>query len=232
MPKIEAFVLDFDGVLADSNEAHTVARLEAFRRLGYSATVNPALHDEAHKQGSHAHEIIGWILIQAGIVAVNADVTTDETVEKVVATKNAIYREETAAGLEAIPRSLDFVRMASSKYGPEKLAIATTASRENEVLPYLRRHGVVDMFGHIVGQEDTPQGAMKPDPFVYDEAVRRIGLPPERIAAVEDSPRGIQAARDAGVYVFGVATTHSFDELSAANQVIGSFQVLNQMIRN
>lgn len=230
MRKIEAFVLDFDGVLADSIKAHTEARLEAFRHFGYD--LSPRLHDEAHHHGSHPSEIIGWILKQAKVVRPNANVLKNKTVQKVVNLKNEIFLEGAAKGLDAIPGSLEFVTKATRQYGPNRFALATTASRDHEVVPFLRRHELEGSFGHIVAREDTPSHAMKPHPFVYAETSRRLGLDcrPSLTAAVEDSPRGIEAARSANLYVFGLATTHKFEGLAGANQVIGSFAVLNSLL--
>jgi beta-phosphoglucomutase len=228
MPKIEAFVIDFDGVLANSIKAHTAARIEAFEQLDYD--VSQQLHDEAHRHGSHPSEIIGWILKQAKIVSPKADVLTDETVQRVVDLKKEIFSREAAEGLDAIPGSVEFARKAVKKYGPTRLAIATTASRDGEVLPFLSRYELEDTFGHVIAQEDTPANAMKPDPFVYTEAVKRLGHQPTLVAAIEDSRHGIQAARAAGLYIFGLATTHKFEDLAGANQVIGSFAVLDSLV--
>lgn len=45
----------------------------------------------------------------------------------------------------------------------------------------------------------------KPDPFPYQEAMRRLGATPSRCLAFEDSRAGLRAARASGVHVFGLA---------------------------
>jgi putative hydrolase of the HAD superfamily len=40
---------------------------------------------------------------------------------------------------------------------------------------------------------------LKPDPEFFREAVRRIGLPPEEIYYVDDSPVNVEAARAVGI---------------------------------
>jgi HAD superfamily hydrolase (TIGR01509 family) len=231
MLKIEAFAFDFDGVLADSLKAHTDARLEAFRQLGHE-DVSQQIHDEGHKHGSHPPEIIGWILKEAKIVPSSANVLKDKKVQEVVSLKKEIFKQEAAEGLDAIPGSVEFVTKATKLYGPKRLAIATTATKEGEVLPFLDRHGLADSFGYIVAQEDTPSDKMKPHPFVYKEAARQLGHNLSSIIAIEDSPRGIESASMAGLYVYGLASTHKFEDLSGANQVIGSFKVIEHLVRD
>ena len=46
----------------------------------------------------------------------------------------------------------------------------------------------------------------KPAPDVYLLAAQRLGVPPQRCAAFEDSPRGLAAAHDAGMFTIAVPT--------------------------
>jgi HAD superfamily hydrolase (TIGR01509 family) len=59
----------------------------------------------------------------------------------------------------------------------------------------------------------------KPAPDMFLEAARRLGLPPQRCVAVEDSPPGVAAARAAGMPTLGVAR-HAGTDLSAATNVV------------
>jgi HAD superfamily hydrolase (TIGR01509 family) len=47
----------------------------------------------------------------------------------------------------------------------------------------------------VTGDEAAP----KPDPGLYREACRRLGVAPERACAVEDSPTGVRGAKAAGL---------------------------------
>jgi HAD superfamily hydrolase (TIGR01509 family) len=57
--------------------------------------------------------------------------------------------------------------------------------------------GVRSLFDAIVSAADLPRG--KPAPDVYLEAARRLGVPPAGCLVIEDSERGVQAARAAGM---------------------------------
>jgi beta-phosphoglucomutase-like phosphatase (HAD superfamily) len=57
-------------------------------------------------------------------------------------------------------------------------------------------------FEATVSSEEVARG--KPAPDVFLEAARRLGLLPERVAAIEDSANGIRAARAAGMRTIAI----------------------------
>ena len=62
--------------------------------------------------------------------------------------------------------------------------------------------GIADCFSATVSSEEVARG--KPAPDVYLEAARRLGVEPERCAAVEDSHAGIRSAKSAGMRVVAI----------------------------
>jgi beta-phosphoglucomutase len=66
-------------------------------------------------------------------------------------------------------------------------------------------------------------GRAKPAPDIFLYAAARLGAPPERCLVIEDSPRGIEAARRAGMASIGLATTHGPELLRQADRVVASF---------
>jgi beta-phosphoglucomutase-like phosphatase (HAD superfamily) len=62
--------------------------------------------------------------------------------------------------------------------------------------------GLSDFFRATVSSEEVAHG--KPAPDVYLEAARRLGVAPERCAAVEDSHAGIRSAKSAGMRVVAI----------------------------
>lgn len=68
----------------------------------------------------------------------------------------------------------------------------------------------------------------KPDPTSYRHACETLGADPKRSIAVEDSPHGIAAAKDAGMFV--IATPHGLTsslDLSRADLVVESLAELS-----
>lgn len=66
---------------------------------------------------------------------------------------------------------------------------------------------------------------VKPDDYV--RAAEELGADPLFCLAIEDHPRGVDAALTAGLKVIGVATNHPASELGAADMVIPSLYSLH-----
>jgi HAD superfamily hydrolase (TIGR01509 family) len=74
-----------------------------------------------------------------------------------------------------------------------------TSSRRKHFENIHARSGLLRHFVFHVVREDYPRS--KPHPDGYLLGIERTGLPPARCLAVEDSPRGVAAAREAGLRV-------------------------------
>jgi beta-phosphoglucomutase-like phosphatase (HAD superfamily) len=66
----------------------------------------------------------------------------------------------------------------------------------------------------------------KPDPAVFLESARRIGVEPARCVVVEDAIPGVQAAKCAGMKCIAVLTTNPASALSAANVITERLDLL------
>lgn len=88
------------------------------------------------------------------------------------------------------------VGVARANYGKIPLAVASGGTRKiiEQVLEHL---GIQDLFRTIVTSEDIAN--QKPAPDIFLEAARRIGVPPNRCRAYEDTDLGMQAIRAAGM---------------------------------
>lgn len=100
----------------------------------------------------------------------------------------------------------------------ERWAIVTSARRE-PALRHLAMAGL-PVPSVLVTAELTPRG--KPDPSGYRLAAERLGFPSAGCFAVEDSPAGLRAAIDAGMFAAGVTNTHPAADLAHAGLVIAS----------
>ena len=98
----------------------------------------------------------------------------------------------------------------------------TVASSSNRPLIdlVLELAGLAPYFQATVSSEEVQRG--KPAPDVYLEAARRLGVAPERCAAIEDSESGIRSAQAAGMKVVAIPN-RSFrpsDEVLASADVV------------
>ena len=51
-----------------------------------------------------------------------------------------------------------------------------------------------------------------------------MGTDPSKCFVVEDAPKGIQAAKNAGMFCIGITTTFAKDRLSHADLVVDSYE--------
>lgn len=97
-------------------------------------------------------------------------------------------------------------------------AVASSAPQENiEFL--VDQLGLRAYFTALVSAFDLPG---KPDPAVFLEAARQVGVAPAQCTVVEDSIVGVAAARSAGMRCIAVTTTNPPQALQAAGLVVDS----------
>ena len=97
-----------------------------------------------------------------------------------------------------IPGAREAVRRLAAHW---PLGLATSSNRE--IIDLVLEVGdLADAFQATVSSEEVAAG--KPAPDVYLEAARRLGVAPDRCAAIEDSTNGLLAARAAGMRVIAV----------------------------
>jgi beta-phosphoglucomutase len=85
--------------------------------------------------------------------------------------------------------------------------------------------GIAHFFGERIYFPSDVGGRAKPAPDLFLHAAAQLGAPPESCLVIEDSPRGLEAARRAGMASIGLATTHEPALLVAAgaDRVVSSF---------
>lgn len=220
MSSFEAIVFDYDGTLGDTQKLHEPSRDHAFEvmhaktRDARYINIPREVHKEAHKHGSSPFTIIGWVLQQAEIVPADTDLYSHPTVAEVVAHKDEAYRELVRAGADAFPGAIPLIRrIHAERVGAQ--GIATTARLEQELMPFMVRHGIADMFPEerVMSRESVTN--LKPHPEIYLGMLEVLGLQnrPTDMLVVEDSAHGMEAARLAGVTVAGVAHTLTLEEI-------------------
>jgi HAD superfamily hydrolase (TIGR01509 family) len=182
---IDAVVFDLDGVLIASEEVWDAVRERYVRERGvrYDEEVQRAM------MGMSAPEWSAYLHEEAGVPDEPAAINRD-----VVARMLEAYRRE----LPLLPGSVEAVRRSAAAF---PLALASSSNREvfEEVLGLA---GLTDCFRATVSSEEVARG--KPAPDVYLEAARRLDVPPERCAAIEDSHAGIRSAKAAGMRVLAI----------------------------
>ena len=206
----EAVVFDLDGVLLQSEEVWDAVRESYVRERGgrYDEEVQRAM------MGMSAPEWSRFLHEEAGVPQEPGTINR-EVVERMLEE----YRRE----LPLLPGAEEAVRRAAAAL---PLGLASSSNREifDAVLDLA---GLTDCFRATVSSEEVARG--KPAPDVYLEAARRLGVPPGRCAAVEDSHAGIRSAKSAGMRVVAIpnaAYPPDAETLTLADAVVASLEEL------
>jgi beta-phosphoglucomutase-like phosphatase (HAD superfamily) len=83
------------------------------------------------------------------------------------------------------------------------VALATT-SRRRQACHVLNVLGLDDAFDYVATSDDVAR--TKPHPEIYRLCAVELGVAPERMLAIEDSPTGTQAAVSAGLHCIAFGT--------------------------
>jgi HAD superfamily hydrolase (TIGR01509 family) len=118
----------------------------------------------------------------------------EEINDLVVARMADRYRE----ALPLLPGAVEAVERLAERW---PLGVASSSNRPLIDL-VLEVSGLAPLFRATVSSEEVGRG--KPAPDVYVEAARRLGVAPERAAAIEDSEAGIRSASAAGMRVVAI----------------------------
>lgn len=207
---IDAVVFDLDGVILDSEEVWDEVRERYVRERGRR-------YDEAAQRammGMSSTEWSRFIHEELGVAASAAEINAD-----VVELMAARYRERlplVAGAREAVDRM--------ARAFPLGLASSSNRPLIDEVLELAE---LSHAFRATVSSEEVARG--KPAPDVYLETARRLGVAPERCAAIEDSHAGISSAKAAGMRVITIPNPHyppDEETLAEADRVLSSIDLL------
>jgi HAD superfamily hydrolase (TIGR01509 family) len=207
---IEAVVFDLDGLLLDSEQVWDDVRERLTRERGgrwHEGATSDMMGMSSLEWSRYMHERLG--------VPESPDEINAEVVRRMLES----YRER----LPLLPGAIEAVRRLGDRW---PLALASSSNRELIDLA-LEVAGVAADFSVTVSSEEVARG--KPAPDVYLEAVRRLSVPSERAAAVEDSHNGILSARAAGLRVIAVPNAHfppRPEALDEADAVLSSLEEL------
>ncbi len=186
---IEAVVFDLDGVLLDSEQVWDEVREELVKERG------GRWHDRAQTEmmGMSSIEWSRYMHDELGVPDPPQEISAD-----VVRRLEEVYRQR----LPLIDGAHEAVERLAARW---PLGLASSSNREVIDL-VLDLSGLARFFRVTVSSEEVPRG--KPEPDVYLEAARGLGVPPEGCAAVEDSHNGIRSAKAAGMRVIAIPNQH------------------------
>lgn len=205
---MRAVVFDFDGVLVDSEPMHERALRAALGPLGMAFTTQAYY---TRYVGLDDRDCF------AAIFRDHARVPTAQELVELGARKRAGIERAMANGEpHAYPGAVELVR-ACARLSPRVPMAVCSGSLPHEIEPVLERLGVRSCFAEIVTAADVARA--KPDPAGYLLTAKRLGVEAVHCTTIEDTPRGIEAAKGAGYRCLAVCHTRPRAELSGGDSV-------------
>jgi HAD superfamily hydrolase (TIGR01509 family) len=203
----DAILFDNDGVLVDTEGLYFRANREVLAGVGVEL-------DEAAYVELFLREGLGaWHLAEARGLA-------SEAIEALRAGRDRRYFQLLDECEILIPGVAELLPRLAARY---RLAIVTSS----EPGPFARTHartGLLPHFELVLTRADYERS--KPDPEPYLCAVARLDLPPDRCLVIEDSERGLRAAKAAGLCCWvvpsGLTASSCFDAADAVLPDLGA----------
>ena len=184
-----ALLWDFDGLILDTETPDVVTWQELF--------------------AEHGLEFPDWCWI--GMIGRRLDTAAVHPLDLLeqelgrTVDRDALSSRRRARRKELIDQNdtLPGVRELLSDAKAAGLRVAVVSSSDRKWLEnHLDRIGLLDEFEFLsCGYEGLPS---KPDPALYVAALDRLGFEPGEVVTLEDSPNGIAAAVDAGIWTIAV----------------------------
>ncbi|MBF0819090.1 HAD family hydrolase [Streptococcus acidominimus] len=183
----KGIIFDMDGVLFQTEHFYYQRRADFLATKGLSvAHLNPAIF-----VGGRVNQV--WKLVLQDDYA-NWDIPDLEAAYKT-------YKEARPTPYKDCVSSDAAKVLAGLTERGMKLALASNTDRD-EIERALTEAGIRSYFSHIFS--GTECRACKPDPEIYEKASAALGCAKSDILVIEDSPKGIEAGKAAGLTVWAI----------------------------
>jgi HAD superfamily hydrolase (TIGR01549 family) len=182
-PKLEAVLLDIDGTLIDSNDAHAMAWVDALAEAGLDVTFDR----------------VRWLIGKGGdkllpeVTGIEEDSPRGKELTK---RRSHIFQRTYLPQLRAFPGAKALLER-MHKY--DLRLVAATSASDDEMDSLLEKTGAQNLFFRATSSDDAERS--KPDPDIVRAALRKAGCRPSGAIMLGDTPYDIEAAIQAGVRV-------------------------------
>jgi HAD superfamily hydrolase (TIGR01509 family) len=178
---IRGILLDVDGTLVDSNDAHARAWVAALEQHGHQASF----------------ERVRALIGKGGdkLLPEVTDVEKDSPEGKRIAeSRKQIFKERFLPTLRPFPQA----RALLERMRRDGLRLVVASSAESgELDALLDAAQVADLIERKASSSDAPHS--KPDPDIVQAALGQLGEPPEAVLMLGDTPYDVEASARAGV---------------------------------
>lgn len=210
----QALIFDMDGTMVDSMPSHTESWGELARRHGIAVDMPELMRRTTGRTGLECMRI----LFDREMPDAEAFVYLQE--------KEQLYRDIFAPKFAEVEGFSAFASAARAR--GLHIGVGTAGDKHNIAFAYANLK-LRPLPSVAVGGDEGLPG--KPEPAIFLEVARRLGVAPQHCIVFEDAPLGIEAARRAGMRAVGICTGHSPDEL-AGDHVLAHAKNFTELTNN
>ncbi|GAB2025584.1 HAD family phosphatase [Lactovum odontotermitis] len=206
--KYKAVIFDMDGVLVDTERYY----MKHWKKFFASAGFDPNLVTEKDIFGGQARQVLMKLM----------PTYSEEEYQKLRGQWKAYFANVHAPVKELlfpeVKPTLEFLKNAGCK-----LALASSSTYE-EIENVLTTNEIEHYFDEILSGEDFKQS--KPNPEIYQTAMKRLKVEPTETLIIEDSKIGIEAGKASGATVWAIEYKDIDIDQSEADLLIDNLQAL------
>jgi len=203
MTKIKAILFDMDGVLIEAKEWHYEALNRALGEYGYTITRQEHL---TTYDGLPTKVKLNKLSQEKGL---------PESLHDIINQKKQTYTVEIASQL-CKPRENHEYALSKLKSEGYRMACCSNSIRSTIEL-MIGRANLIQYFEFMLSNQDVTKS--KPDPEIYQTAMKRMGLQPNECLICEDNKNGIAAAIASGAFLFKVGTVDDVTYNNIKNRI-------------
>lgn len=183
---IRAVLLDVDGTLVDSNDAHARAWVDVGDEFGYEIEFGR----------------VRWLIGMGGDRVLPELTGLEEESDegrRILKRRGEIFRERYLARLQPFPAVHELLER--MRADGRRLVVATSADEDDlgALLEQARLAELIDASTNSDEAEDS-----KPAPDIVQAALRKAAVPAGQVVMIGDTPYDVKAAQRAGVRIIGL----------------------------
>jgi len=210
--RFEAIFWDNDGLLVDTEPLYFQSTREVFEDIGLEYSYEWYVNQHLSKGVSSFD-----FAVQQGVL--------HEKIAELREKRDLRFEELLKEGVTIVDGVHDVLKVLHKNC---VMGVVTGSSRKNLDVMH-EKTGLLEFFNFIITADDVKK--VKPDLEAYIRAVQYSGKPKAHCLVLEDSVRGVKAAKDAGLTCFAVpdqtTKTHDF---SIADKVLKNIRELPALV--
>ena len=214
--KIQAVLFDMDGVLVDSIPIHIQSWNEVFFQKGLSEFSRDLYFSVLGRTNMD--------MLQT-YCRENRIKLTESQLKEILSQKEITFRKNIVEHASMTPGVIDWLDHFKSV---GILCAVVSSSTMTNIIHILHTLHIADYFSTIVSGTNFP--ASKPEPHVYQNAAASLGVSAQFCLVVEDTPLGIQAAKNARMLCCAITTSYPKHLLEDADLVLNFLSDLDPKI--